>query len=115
MAFEMVDGDEGLLLDKCEGFGRGVPDQKGAGEAGPGGGGEEIDLFECDVRLSQCLGEDRPHLEEMVAGGDFGDDTSVGAMEIDLSRDLAGKDLAVLVQDGHGGLVAARLDGENAQ
>ena len=49
----------------------------------------------------------------MIARGELWDDAAVGPVEVDLGGDLVGEEIAGGLDDGDGGLVAGRFDGED--
>jgi hypothetical protein len=64
--------------------------------------------------LCESLADDGDDLAEVFAGGEFGDDTTVFAVNIDLRSDDGGEDFAAVDDDGGGGFVARGFDAEDA-
>ena len=113
VAFKMVDGDEGNVLREGEGFGVGDADEQGAGEAGSGGDGDGVEIGECDLSLLECGSDYGNDGAEMLAAGQFGDDSTIAGVGGDLRRDDGRKRAGTTLDDGGCGLVAGGLDGED--
>ena len=84
VAFEVVDGEEGLAGRGGHRFRGGGAYEQRRGEAGPGGGGEGVDLVDVEPGVPQRLLDQRAEVERVVARGDFRDHAAVDAMEFDL-------------------------------
>ena len=95
VAFEVVDGDQGLVEAEGEGFGVGDADQEGSGEAGAFGDGDGVEVGEGDGSLARCEGfaDDGDDVAEVFAGGEFGDDSAVVGVEGHLRGDDVGEGL----------------------
>ena len=91
VAFEVVDGDEGLVEAEGEGFGVGDADEEGAGEAGAVGDGDGVEVGEGDTWPWQGGADDGDDGAEVLAGGEFGDDSAVVGVEGDLRGDDVGE------------------------
>ncbi len=113
MSFKMVDGDEGNVLREGQGFGVGDADEQGAGEAGAGGDGDGVQVGECDLSLFECGSDYGNDGTEMLAAGQFGDNSTIAGVGGDLRR-YDGRQRAGATLDNSGcGLVAGGLDGED--
>ena len=63
--------------------------------------------------MGEGFADDRDDLAEVFAGGEFGDDSAVFSVDVDLGGDDVGKDVTAVGDDGGGGFVAGRFDGED--
>ncbi len=114
MAFEVVDGDEGLVEAEGEGFGVGDADEEGAGEAGAVGDGDGVEVAAVgDAGSAHGGADDGDDVAEVLAGGEFGDDAAVVGVDGDLRGDDVREDFAAGADDGGGGLVAGAFDAED--
>jgi len=113
VAFKMVDGDEGNVLREGEGFGVGDADEQGAGEAGSGGDGDGVEIGERDLSLLEGRADYGNDGTEMLAAGQFGDDSTIAGVGGDLRCDNRLKRAGTTLDDGGCGLVAGGLDGED--
>ena len=68
---------------------------------------------ECDVGLGECGADDGNDGAEMLAAGQFGDDSAVAGVGGDLRGDDRRKRAGTALDDGGGGLVAGGFDGED--
>ena len=118
VAFEVVDGDEWEVGAEGQGLGEADADEQGSGEARAFGDGYGVELRVGEAGALHGLADDRDDGAEVLAGGEFRDDSAVVAVD-ELRGDDVGKDLrlaagAVAVADnGCGGLVAGALDTED--
>ena len=62
------------------------------------------------VGFREGFADYRDDLAEVFAGGEFGDDAAVLAVDVDLGGDDAGEDFAAVGDDGGGGFVAGGFD-----
>ena len=60
--------------------------------------------------MREGFANDGDDLAEVFAGGEFGDDAAVFAVDVDLGGDDAGEDVAAVGDDGGGGFVAGGFD-----
>ncbi len=113
VAFKMVDGDERNVLRVGQSFGVGDADEQCSGEAGAGGDGDGVEIGEGDVGLLERGADDGNDGAEMLAAGQFGDDSAIAGVGGDLRGDDGGERAGAALDDGGGGLVAGGLDGED--
>ena len=117
VAFEVVDGDEGLVESEGEGFGVEDADEEGSGESGAFGDGDGVEVGERDAGLGDGLADDGDDVAEVLARGKFGDHSSVRGVERDLAGDDVGEDFGAGFRgepkDGGGGLVATAFDAQD--
>ena len=113
VAFQMVDGDEGQIGGEGQGFGVGDADEQGAGEAWTGGYGDGVEVGEGDAGLGERGADDRDDGAEMLAGGQFGDDSAISGVGGDLRGDNRAERVGPALDDGGGGLVARGFDGQD--
>jgi len=113
VTFEVVDGDEGLVQAEGEGFGVEDADEECAGEAGAFGDGDGVELVEGGVGLGDGGADDGHDVAQVLAGGEFGDDSAVGGVESDLGGDDVREDLSSVANDGRSGLIATAFDAED--
>ena len=117
MRFEMVDRDQRLVADQRDRLGGGQADDHAADQAGPGGGGNAVDLVEAVAGLAHRLGDDVVEHLDMGARGDLRHHAAeCGVLVTWLSTILDRiRAAAVVVALDHrgGGLVAGRLDAEH--
>ena len=102
----MVDGDEGQTAGEGQRFGVGDANEEGAGEARTGGDGDGVKVGKGDASLGKGSADDRDDGAEMLAGGQFGDDSTVAGVGGDLGGDDGAKGAGAALDDGGGGLVA---------
>ena len=117
MAFQMVDRLQRLAGCRSQRLGRHQPDDQPADQAGPGGGGDRVDIGERDAGIGKRCLDDAVQRLDMGARRDLGHDAAKRRMLLDLAEHDVRQNLraAALVErdDGRGGLVAARLDAEH--
>lgn len=110
VAFDVIDADEGELAGEADGFAVGHANEEGANEAGALGDGDGVEVLIGAAGLFHGLADDGGDGAEMLAGGEFGDDSAVFAVDIELGADDAGKDSAPVFDDGGGGFVTGGFD-----
>ncbi len=98
----------GRRRDQAKAFAADTPDEQRADQTGPRGDGDRIDLVPVER-----LGDDRGDQLEVSAARDLRHDAAEARVQLRLARDDVRDDLAVVVDDGRGRLVAARLDAED--
>ena len=74
--------------------------------------GDAADVGEGDLRLAQGVIDDGEEPLEMGASGDLRDDAAESRVQVGLRGDDAREDARLISEDGGGGLVAGRFDGE---
>tara|TARA_B100001093_G_scaffold516301_1_gene594765 strand:- start:732 stop:983 length:252 start_codon:yes stop_codon:yes gene_type:complete len=70
-----------------ESLGVGKADKKGGSQAWATGGGEGVDFFERQMGVFERLLNEGSDAESVIAASDFGNDTTVVPMDLDLGRD----------------------------
>ncbi len=113
VAFKMVDGDERKILREGQRLGIGDADEQRAGETWAGGDSDGVKVAEADLRLLNRCTHDRNDGAEMLATGEFRDDSAVARVSGDLRCDDGRKRAGTALDDSSSGLVAGRLDGED--
>jgi len=113
VAFEVVHGDERLVEGVGERFGVADADEQGSSEAGTGGDGDGVEVGEGGVSLTQGGADDRNDVAQVLAGGEFGDDSAIGGVDGDLRSDDARECFGSAAHDGGGGFVAGAFDAED--
>ena len=113
VAFEVVDGDEGLAGAEGEGLGVEDADKEGSGEAGAVGDGDGVEVGVLESGFGYGGADDRDDVAEVLAAGELGDDAAVVGVEGDLAGDDVREEIAAGADDGGGGLVAGGLDAED--
>lgn len=87
VAFEVIDADEWLIKAEGESFGVGDADEQCSGQAGSFGYGHGVEVAERDGtacgsgRAGHGFANDEDDVAEMLARGEFWDDTAVVGME----------------------------------
>ena len=97
VGFEMVDGVERLVPKDGEHTGGKGADEERAEEAGGVGDGDVVDVVAGEVGVGEGFVDDGEDGLEVGAGGDFGDDATVGGENIDLGDDDIAEELGVVV------------------
>jgi hypothetical protein len=117
MAFEMIDGEEGLVVGEGQRLGRHHPHHHAADQARPAGRGDAVELGEIEAGGGQGILDQPVEALEMGARGDLRHHAAEAAMLGQLAVDHVGQDPADRraaggrrLDDGHGRFVAARFD-----
>ncbi len=111
---------KGLLRAKARRLGRHHPHHDAADEARSAGGGDGVEIVETELRLGQRILDQAVDALEMGARGDLRHDAAEAAVLGLLAIDDVGQDAAHgpgpgwRLDDGDGGLVAARFDAQDA-
>ena len=71
MGLEVVDRHQRLVVDQRDRLGGGQADDHAADQAGPGGGGDAVDVVEGLAGLGHRLGDDAVERLDMGARGDL--------------------------------------------
>ena len=112
---QVVDRHQRQAVDPGERLGHGDPDQQRSGQSRPLGDGDGLELRPIgNAGVAARLLEHRDHPAQMGARRDLGDDAAGRAVQGNLAGDDVGHDPAAVLDDGDGGLVARRLDREDA-
>ena len=118
VAFEMVHGEKRLAGHERQRLRGGEPDEDAADQAGTRRRRDAVDVVERAVRLAQRPRDQPVDDLHMRARRDLRHDAAIGGVLGDLAQHLVRQDLAASViagrHDGGGGLVAGRLDAEDA-
>jgi len=107
----VVDGVESSIVSDGEGAGGEGADHEGADEAGMGGDGDSVNVGPADG--FDGLVYDGIDGFDVGAGGDFGDDSAGGGVDVDLGDDDVGQDFAAVFDDCGCGFVAGGFDAED--
>ena len=114
---EMVDRHQRLAGDQRDRLGGGQPHDHAADQAGPGGGGDAVEIGEAHARLLHRLRDDQVERLDVGARGDLRHHAAERRVLLDLRQHDVGADAA---GPGHRpldhrrrGLVAGRLDAEH--
>ena len=94
MAFEMIDGEERLVVREGHRLGRHDAHHHAADQARPAGRGDAVEVGEIEPRLGQRLGDQPVDPLEMGARGDLRHDAAEAAMLGQLAVDDVGEDAA---------------------
>ena len=113
VAFQMVDGDEGKVVGEGEGFGVGDADEEGSSKARTAGDGNGVEAGKGDAGIRQRGADDGNDGAEMLAGGQFWNDSAITGVGGDLGGNDGAEGASTALDDGGGGLVAGRFDGED--
>lgn len=110
VALEVVDGDDGARVGEGDGLGEGHADEKGTDEAGAFGDGDGGEIGVSGAGARHGVRDDGDDGAEVFARGEFGDDTAVLGVGIELRGDDGGKHARAVCEDGGGGFVAGAFD-----
>ena len=88
--FQVVDREKGPAARKRHRLRRGRAHQQAADQAGPGGGGDAVQVGEAEAGLRHRLAHQRVQAVEMGAGRDFGHDAAIGRMLAGLGEQALG-------------------------
>ncbi len=117
MGFQVVDGDHRLAERQAQCFGGDKADDETADQARPGGGGDGVEVVECDAGRAHGFADERVQAFDVGARGDLRHDAAEGAVLLPLRAHDARQDLAAAIRtaahDGRGRFVTARLDAED--
>ena len=89
-------------------------DKKGADEAWGMSDGNGVNVGPIELSVSEGLVKDGVDGFDMGASGDFGNNATVGGMNIDLRDDDVGKNAVAIFDDGRCGFVTRTLNSKNA-
>src|SRR4030065_1379488 len=106
VGLKMINAEERLLVVIGQTFSKGQADEEGPDEAWPLGHGKGIDVSGRKRGPLQTLGHDIPYGPEMLPRGQFGNDSTVGRMDLVLGENDAAQDLALGRDDSGGPLIA---------
>lgn len=114
MAFQMVDGDQRLVMGQRYRLGRRQPYEQSTEEAGSSGRGDGIEVFERKARLAQRLADKPVQMLHMGTRCNLGNNSTVNGVfgrlrQHDVAQDVSAA-VPVAAYDGGGRLVAGRLD-----
>ena len=121
MAFEMIDGEERLVVGEGQRLGRHDAHHDATDQAGSAGGGDAVEPGEIEAGGRQRLLDQPVDALEMGARGDLRHHAAEAAMLGHLAVDHVGQDLAARpmagvrrLDDGDGRFVAACFDSHDA-
>lgn len=119
VAFQMIDGDERLVMNQRQRLGRGGADDQAARQARSAGRGDAIEIGPGCSGLVHGLINQAVEPQDMGARGDLRHDTAIGSMVGDLAVERLRQDRAMRTRPGRAGnnrrrrFVTARLDAKN--
>ena len=120
VAFEMIDGDEGLVVGEGQRLGGHDADHHAADQPRPAGRGDGVEIGQPDARFVERLGDQPVDPLQMRPRGDLRHHTAEPPMFGELAVDRVGQDPADrlgpgrALDHGDGRLVAARFDAQHA-
>ena len=99
MGFQVIDGDERLVVGECDGFCGRQPDDHAADQSGPRRGGDAVEGAEGNLRLGHGLGDDVIERLDMGASGDLRHYAAEFGMFADLRQDDIGQYVSPPIAD----------------
>jgi len=82
-----MDGVERFLVQNSEGTGGESANEEGTEQAGSVGDGDGVDFVPVEAGVFERLINDGENSFNVRTGGDFGDDTTVGLVDVNLRND----------------------------
>ena len=113
MRLQVVDGGEGEIVDAGDGLAGEEAHDQAADQAGPGRGGDGREVGEAQAGLAHRTLDQAVELLDMRPCCYLGHHTAIGRMLLELRQQGGGQHRAVAADEGHGRLVATRLDAED--
>ncbi len=113
VTFEMIHGDERLAQREGQRFGIGDADQQRAGESGAAGDGDCVNILEANVSLSKRSAHHGDDIPQVLARGEFGDDSAEERMSGNLRGHDIGEGLATAANHRCRRFVAGAFDSQN--
>ena len=110
---QMVDGGEREMVDAGDGLAGEEAHDQAADQAGPGRGRDGREVGEAEAGLAHRTLDQAVELLDMRPCCYLGHHTAIGRMLLELRQQGGGQHRAVAADEGHGRLVAARLDAED--
>lgn len=112
--FEMMGRVKRNVMQNGGSAGSEGADKKGADEAWGMSDGNGVNVGPIELSVSEGLVKDGVDGFDMRASGDFGNNATVGGMNIDLRNDDVGKNAVAIFDDGRCGFVTRTLNSKNA-
>ena len=94
MALQMINADKRLISCQSQSPARCQPDQHAADKPGAGGCGNRIDFFKLHRRRRQRFAAQSVHMLNMCARGNLRHNAAIGGVQVDLTEDNIGEDVA---------------------
>lgn len=118
MGLEMIDGQQGQTARQSDGFSREQADEDPADQAGAGRGRYAAKIGKSEACLPQGGRDDGVGRLDMRARGDFGDDSGIGRVCLELAKHHIGQDFRGAIGRGQAhqsrrGFVAAGFNAQN--
>ena len=113
VGFEVVSRIEGDIVDDGNSAGGESADKERADEAGGVSDGDGVKVFYGQVGVGESLVDDGEDGFDMATGGNFGNDATVGGMDVDLRDDNIREDGLAILNNGGGSFVAGGFDTQN--
>ena len=113
MAFHVMNADHRLAEREAERARYARADQERAGEPGPAGVGDAVEIGELRARIGQDALRERHDAPDVVARGELGHDAAVDRVHRHLRMERVGEQAAVRVVHGEAGLVAGGFDADD--
>ncbi len=113
VTLEMIDGDQRLAGREREALAGKKRDHDAADQAGPGGGGDSIDIANRNAGLAEDVADQRRQNLDVRAGGDFGNNAAIRLMSRSLADDFLGKDVPIRRDKRRGAVVARGFQSED--
>ena len=107
---KMIDRNQRLIRRDAERLCRGESDEERPRQSRLVDDRDRVQLVERNFRLTERVGDDGKNRLHVRSGRDFRHDAAVEFMDVDLRREGRAEDASRVVDDGGGGLVAARFD-----
>lgn len=108
----MVDRKERLVVKKGDSASSEGADKERAGETGAVGDGYSVEILDFESGIRKRLFNDRQDSFDMGARGDFGYDSTVGGVDVDLGDDDVAKDFCTVFDNGSSSFVAGSFDSQ---
>jgi hypothetical protein len=112
VAPQVVDSGQGPVPGRGQSLGHAHADEQAADQARAAGHRQLVEVGGSDACPLEGEVEQLGQALEVVAGGELGDDAAEVPVQVDLRVDDVGQDLATVLDDRDGSLVAGRLDAE---
>ena len=110
MGLHVVDRNQWQVVGQGDAAGGGRPHQQRAGQAGARRVGHGIQRRRPQAGLGAGRFEQPRHARQMVTGSEFGDDATIGGVQVGLGVQYMRAEAAII--DGDGGLVAGGFNRE---
>ena len=105
--------DRWIAHPTLDAFWRARADQQGAGQAGPLGEGDRVDVRQCQAGVLQCLAGEGQHSPDVIARGQFRHHAAEAFVHRDLRMQALGEQAALGAIERDPGFVAGGFDSQN--